>query len=193
MATNNDELASRFFEDGKRIAGHITIQRSAADIYAAWSGLAGITQFVETLDNVSRSSGNTLRFHGRVDGEEYAGEAQILNEEPNRLIAWRTADAASVPTAGSITLRELPFRRGTEVKVVIDYIPPKGGLSQRWDKIMGKDPRVFLKLALFRFRQFMEAGEVATTKGQPTGRFGGRDEQGSKDERLLASNTENRP
>lgn len=184
----NDELAKKLFENGEQITASITIQRPASEIYQAWAGFRDLPKFVEGLRSVGARDGGGLEMKAAPwEGEdEFAWDAEILKEEPGRMVAWRSAGTQPIPNAGSVTLRELPFSRGTEVTVVVDYIPPQGALGQKWDKAMGKDPKKFLQLSLFRLRQLLEAGEVATTKGQPAGRGDGRDEQGSGDEQKFA-------
>jgi hypothetical protein len=82
-------------------------------------------------------------------------------------------------------LHELPFCRGTEVKVVIDYLPAQGPIAQKISRAVGQDPKSYLQAALFRLRQWLETGEIATTVGQPVGRGSGRAEEGSYDEKRL--------
>lgn len=185
----NDELATRFFEDGERIAAAVTVQKSPMEIAQSWAGLTNLPLLVEGLQSVGPAPGGMFEFKLTPDAKDAGGEdfvTEILKNEPGRVLAWRSTGQTAVPNAGSITLRELPFARGTEVKVVIEYIPPKGPLRQKLDKALGRNPKSLLQLALFRFRQLLEAGEIATTKGQPAGRGDGRDEQGSGDEKKLA-------
>jgi hypothetical protein len=51
---------------------------------------------------------------------------------------------------------------------------------------VGRDPKAFLQATLFRLRQWLETGEIATTKGQPVGRGSGRADEGSHDEKRLS-------
>jgi uncharacterized membrane protein len=54
--------------------------------------------------------------------------------------------------------------------VIINYEAPGGVLGSNIAKLFGDDPEAQLEDALTRFKQIMEAGEVVTTLGQPTGR-----------------------
>lgn len=180
----NDELATKFFENGEQISASITVQRPAQEVYRMWAGLSGLPAFLEGLSVGPAPDGllelTASQAEDRSDAVRWGVE--VFKDEPGSMVAWRSTGSPEVPNAGSVTLRELPFARGTEVKVVIDYIPPQGAILQRLDRAIGKDPRQFLQLALFRFRQLVEAGEVATTKGQPAGRSEGRDQEGAGDE-----------
>jgi hypothetical protein len=102
-------------------------------------------------------------------GKRVEWEGEIINEVPGELIAWKTLPGGDVQNAGSV--RFVPSRagRGTEVKVVMDYLPPAGRLGQALAVILGKNPAQQIKNDLRRFKQFMETGEIATTHGQPAG------------------------
>jgi uncharacterized membrane protein len=62
-----------------------------------------------------------------------------------------------------------PEGRGTEVKVVIDYIPPAGRLGNFVATLFGKNPSQQIREDLRRFKRLMETNEVPTTEGQPRG------------------------
>jgi uncharacterized membrane protein len=59
--------------------------------------------------------------------------------------------------------------RGTEVKVVMEYQPPGGVITAAIAKLFGEEPEQQIGDELSRFKQLMEAGEIATTEGQPKG------------------------
>ena len=96
-------------------------------------------------------------------------DAQIINDEPNRLIAWRSLGAAQVDNAGSVRFIRQFGDRGTEVKVVLDYIPPAGRVGSWIASMFGQEPKQQLAEDLWRFKCLMETGSVPTTEGQPHG------------------------
>ena len=59
--------------------------------------------------------------------------------------------------------------RGTEVKVVLEYQPPEGALTDAIAKLLSESPQEQIGDELNRFKQLMETGEIATTQGQPQG------------------------
>ena len=65
--------------------------------------------------------------------------------------------------------KSAPTDRGTEVKVVMEYNLPGGGLTSAIAKLFGEDPEQQIGDDLRHFKMLMEAGEIATTEGQPTG------------------------
>jgi uncharacterized membrane protein len=98
-----------------------------------------------------------------------AWEAQMHNDIENELIAWRSLPGADVDSAGSVRFKDAPGSRGTEVLVHLQYNPPTGLLGATVAKLFGGDAETEIESDLFRLKQFLEAGEIATTDTQPKG------------------------
>ncbi len=61
--------------------------------------------------------------------------------------------------------------RGTKVKVVMEYNPPGGLITDAIAKLFGEAPEQQLGDQDLRcFKMLMETGEIATTEGQPRGK-----------------------
>jgi uncharacterized membrane protein len=103
-------------------------------------------------------------------GTSVEWDAEIINEEANELIGWRSLEGADVPNAGSVRFRPAPGGRGTEVRVNLEYNPPTGKLGAAFAKLLGEEPERQVEEDLRRFKQWMEAGEIPTTAGQPKGK-----------------------
>jgi uncharacterized membrane protein len=54
------------------------------------------------------------------------------------------------------------------VRVELKYDPPLGKLGARLASLFGKDPSREIREDLRHFKQWMEAGEIPTTAGQPS-------------------------
>lgn len=166
----NDEQAERFFENGVRVAGATTIQRSAQDVYNAWHAWDILNSVLGELAEVEKAGERTTRWTVTgPGGQKITWLADLIRDEPGQVIAWRTVGEPDVASAGSVRFRELPYDRGTVVRVVFEYLPPGGKLGEWAAKLAGGDPDHMMRQALHRFRQVMEAGEVAVAKGQPAG------------------------
>jgi uncharacterized membrane protein len=97
-------------------------------------------------------------------------DATIINDEPDALIAWRSLERADVDHAGSVRFVPGPQGRGTEVRVILDYIPPAGQIGKAVAKLFGEAPDQQIREDLRRFKRLMETGEIATVEGQPQGK-----------------------
>lgn len=103
-------------------------------------------------------------------GASVEWDADIINDQPNKLIAWASVEGADVDNSGFVRFTPAPANRGTEVKVVIEYNPPGGAVTAAIAKLFGEEPEQQIGDDLRRFKMLMEAGEIATTEGQPSGR-----------------------
>ncbi|APR78604.1 cyclase/dehydrase protein [Minicystis rosea] len=156
-----------------RVTKSVTIGRPRAELFGILRrpGLAARlvkdAERVQLLPGVAGSAHWTVR--GRL-GLRLTGVAETIAEIPDQLIAWRSPPGASVPNAGSISLADAPGDRGTEVKVVLAYRLRGGALGRLLGKLVWLAPAELVRGALRRLQQLVEAGEIATIEGQPSGR-----------------------
>ena len=126
---------------------------------------------VESVDTLSDN-----RSHWCVRGpagKRIEWDAEITEEEENRLIAWHSLTGAQVENYGSVRFETAPGGRGTYVKVHLQYSPPAGIFGARVAKLFGREPQQQIHEDLHHLKQIMETGEIITTKGQPAGRARG--------------------
>ena len=91
-------------------------------------------------------------------GQRVEWDAEIHNEIPDELIAWRSLPGSEIANAGSVHFT--PAGGGTEVRVVLSYEPPAGRLGDAVARLFGEAPAQQVQDDLRRFKQVMEAGEV---------------------------------
>ena len=159
-----------YFNRGIHVEQAFTINSSPQELYAFWKNFENLPQFMRHLESVTKI--DEKRSHWVACGPagyRVEWDAEIINDEPNELIAWRSLGNADVDNAGSVRFLPAPGDRGTQVKVVIDYIPPAGSVGAAIAKLFGKDPKTQVREDLRRFRQIVELGEVVTNEGQPRG------------------------
>jgi uncharacterized membrane protein len=154
---------------GVKVVRAVTIDRPAAELYAAWRDFECLPQFMRHLVSV-RQEGQRSHWVARAPaGATVAWDAEIVNEEPGRLIAWRSLPGAPVALAGSVHFTQAPAGRGTEVRVELKYDPPGGRAASWLAWLLGEEPSRQIREDLLRFKQLHEAGEIATVQGQPSG------------------------
>src|SRR5437870_4825721 len=117
-----------------RVEECVTILRPREELFGFWRRLENLPRIMPHLISVKELDGNRSHWiaHGLTGPVEW--DAEIINERPNELIAWKSVEGAEVATAGSVQFGTAPGNRGTEVKVVMDYIPPAGkaGATVAW-------------------------------------------------------------
>jgi uncharacterized membrane protein len=102
-------------------------------------------------------------------GRPVEWDAEITEETRNERIAWRSLPHADVANAGSVSFRDAPGDRGTEVTVDIEYEVPGGTAGWLIAKLFAEEPGQQLRDDLRRFKQVMETGEVVRSDGSLEG------------------------
>lgn len=154
-----------------RTEKHITISRPAAELYSYWRKLENLPKIMRHLETVTELDATHSRWTATGPaGTHVSWDAEITEDLENKALAWRSLEGSDIANAGSVFFNELAYDRGTEVKVVLVYEPPLGQVGATLAKLMGEEPERQLQEDLRRFKQQLEAGEVATVHGQPSGR-----------------------
>jgi uncharacterized membrane protein len=155
---------------GVKVEESITVSRDPQVLYSFWRNFENLGRFMQHLESVKVQ--DDRRSHWRTRGPmgmTFAWDAEIINEKENELIAWRSVEGSEVDTAGSVHFHVLPNGRGTEVRVVLKYDGHAAQLAAPIARLLGVSPRQQIRDDLRRFKQVMEAGELATIEGQPRG------------------------
>src|ERR1700738_180441 len=84
--------------------------------------------------------------------------AEIVDDHPNALIAWRSLPGAELENSGTVRFERAPGGRGTLVRVELQYAPPGGAWTAKLAKLSGAEPEIQLKSALRALKQIMETG-----------------------------------
>lgn len=155
--------------DGIKVVRAVTIRADATALYSFWrdvTNLPGIVNHPLTVEKRSETESHWVVSAptGRVDWDSI-----IINDEPGKLIAWRSKEGAEVANAGSIRFEPAPGDEGTEVTVALEYDPPGGKLGAAVAKLTRDSADSQVYDALRRFKGLIEAGEIPTTEGQPMG------------------------
>jgi uncharacterized membrane protein len=157
---------------GLKLSKTIQVTRAAPDLYRFWRNLENLPRLMPYLRSVT-SHGN--RSHWIATGPlgiQLQWDAEIINDVPNKLIAWRTLPGSDVDSAGSVHFHPLTSGWATKVTVTLKYDPPAGKVGSALATLLGKDPERQLEMDLHRFKQIMETGELPLQRGQISGLSG---------------------
>jgi uncharacterized membrane protein len=147
---------------GEKIEKAVTINRSAADLYAYWRKLDNLPRIMRHLKGVEVV--DQRRSHWVADGalgRDVEWDAEIIKERENEVIAWASRPGGDVDTAGSVRFKTLSHGRGTEVAVALKYDPPAGRLGTLVANFMGLGLTQRIAEDLRNFKRVMETGEMA--------------------------------
>jgi len=152
---------------GVRVEESITIDRPAEELYRFWRDFANLPKFMGDIESVTPEGANRSHWVARGPmGVKLEWDAEIHNETPGEMIAWRSLEGGDLDTAGSVHFTPAPGGRGTEVRVNQKFNPPGGKLGVAVAKILGHDPEAQTREDLRRLKQRMEAGETANAEGR---------------------------
>ncbi len=157
--------------EGITVEKSVTVNKPAADLYAFWRNFDNLPRIMSHLETVTVKDDQHSHWVAKAPaGRTVEWDAQVINEKPGEMIAWRSLEGADVPNSGSVRFIELPAGRGTEVRVRLEYAPPGGKVGMLAAKLFHQEPNQQIDDDLRRFKSVMEAGEYPTTEGQPSGR-----------------------
>ena len=146
--------------EGVRVDESIVLNRPRWEVYRFWRNLENLPRFMDHLEDVAMLDERRSHWTAKGPaGSRVEWDAEIHNEIPNELIAWRSLEGSEVDNAGSV--RFLPTENGdTEVRVVLRYDPPAGKLGAAVARLFGEDPSRQVADDLRRLKQVVEAGEA---------------------------------
>ncbi|MBE9215917.1 cyclase [Plectonema cf. radiosum LEGE 06105] len=148
----------------------VTINKPQDELYNFWHNFENLPQFMHHLKLVKVYDEKASHWVAKAPlGTSVEWDANIIEEQENEFISWSSVKDADIENSGFIRFSKAPGNRGTEVKVVIVYQPPGGTIGAVIAKLFGEEPKQQIGDDLNRFKMLMEAGEIATTEGQPKG------------------------
>ncbi|MDX2099107.1 MAG: SRPBCC family protein [Leptolyngbyaceae cyanobacterium bins.59] len=152
-----------------RVEKSATINKPADELYRYWHNFENLPTFMKHLQAVTVLDDRRSHWVANAPlGMKVEWDAEIINDQENNLIAWASVEGADVDNSGFVRFQPAPHNRGTEVKVVLEYNIPGGAVTAAVAKLFGEEPEQQIGDDLRRFKQLMEAGEIATTEGQPS-------------------------
>ena len=148
----------------------VTINKPKEELYRFWRKFENLPHFMKHLKSVTVLSDKRSHWVASAPmGASVEWDADIIEDRENEFISWASVEGADVDNSGFVRFKPAPGDRGTEVKVVIEYAPPGGVVASALAKLFGEEPEQQIGDELRRFKMLMEAGEIATTEGQPRG------------------------
>jgi uncharacterized membrane protein len=146
---------------GIRVSKAITVNRSPEDAYRLWRNFENLPRFMAHLDSVRMMDDRRSYWRAKAPlGATVEWVAEIIEDRPNELIAWRSLEGADVTNSGQVRFVSAPGGRGTEVHVELNYDPPGGIVGATFAKLFGEEPSEQVDGDLRRFKQVLEVGEV---------------------------------
>jgi uncharacterized membrane protein len=147
----------------------ITVRAPRDEVYAFWRDFENFPSFMAHVESVQISGDRRSHWTARGPIGKVEWDAELIEDNPGRVIAWRSLPHADVPNYGTVRFQDAPGNRGTEVHVNIHYEPPAGRLGVTLAKLFGEEPQQQASDDLRRFKQIKECGQVVRSESSPDG------------------------
>jgi uncharacterized membrane protein len=138
----------------------ITVRAPIHVVFDLWSRLDNFPMFMQHVREVDIEIGGR-KTRWIVDGPagtQVDFEAETIEFEPDRVIAWRTLPNQSVEHEGCVRFQEVDG--ATRVHVEMTYRPPGGVVGHAIAHILGWDPKARMDDDLVRMKALLEDGKT---------------------------------
>jgi uncharacterized membrane protein len=145
---------------GDKVTKSVQVARPASDLYRFWRNLENLPRFMPHLLSVTTQDHRSRWVAAGPLGVHLQWDADIINDVPGKLIAWRSLPGADVDNAGAVQFQPLALDGATRVTLTLKYDPPAGKVGAMVASLLGSDPEKQIEDDLRRFKQLMEIGEL---------------------------------
>jgi uncharacterized membrane protein len=136
----------------------ITVSNSPEEAYTFWRNFENLPRFMTHLESVRVMDQRRSYWKAKAPlGATVEWVAEITEDRPNQLIAWRALEGADVPNAGQVRFVPAPGHRGTEVQVELTHVPPGGIIGATIAKLFGEEPSRQVDGDLRRFQEVLQS------------------------------------
>lgn len=141
----------------------VTINRPREKLFAYWRDFTNLPTFMPAIESVQVVGDKRTLWRVKAPaGQTVTLETELTAVVENQSIGWRSVEGSQIRTAGLVTFTDAPADRGTVVTAEIAYEPPGGDIGRLFAKLFRAEPNIQARHELKRFKQLMEAGEIAT-------------------------------
>lgn len=146
--------------DAVKIERSIAIARPPEALYALWKDPANLPRFMDWLERVEQIDVRHARWTARGPaGTSVTWVAEVINDVPDSLIAWKSVEEADIRNAGSVHFRRTDDGLGTEVRLVFEWLPPGGRAGMIVAKLLGGAPDRRIEEGLEKLKALAEGAD----------------------------------
>lgn len=139
-----------------RVQKSVTVDLPVSTVYNQWTQFEEFPNFMEGVESVTQLDDKRLHWVAEIGGEKRQWDAEIIDQTPDRRIAWQAVDGKK--NAGAVTFQ--PAGAGqTRVTVEMEY--ETEGLKEKAGDALGVVDRR-IEGDVERFKTFIESRGIAT-------------------------------
>ena len=113
-----------------QVATSVVIDRPAGELYRFWRSFENLPQVMPHLQSVRAIDNRHLHWVAHAPwGGSIEWRSELIDDVPERRLAWRTSDGSDVFNAGSVRFNPVADGGGPEVIVELLYVAPAGAVG----------------------------------------------------------------
>lgn len=153
---------------GISLSESFIVERPREEVYAFWRKLENLPRFMKHLASVEQEGRKRSRWKAYIPGEivKLSWNAEIIKEEENAYLGWKSVEGSMVDNAGTIQFRDA-LNGGTELSVDLAYFPPAGSLGQGIAKLLNGIFKKMLREDITNFMHYVEGEEYKSYEHGP--------------------------
>jgi uncharacterized membrane protein len=146
---------------GVHVREAIRLETPIDEVFGFWRRVENFPRFMSHLERVVDLGGGRSHWVAKAPaGLVVEWDAEIINEQPNKVIAWRSLPGSEVVTAGSVHFATVRAGQSSQVSVHLQYAPPVGRAGAWLAWLFGSEPSQTIREDLRHVKNWLEAGEV---------------------------------
>jgi len=151
-----------------KIAESIVVNVPISTAYDQWTQFEEFPRFMDGVESVQQTDDTHLHWVAEIAGKRHEWDAEITEQRPDELIAWRAVDGHY--NSGRVTFERIDE---SSTKVAVEMEHETEGMVEALGSALGSDSRQ-VSQDLDRFKELVE------TRGAETGAWRGEVEEGER-------------
>ncbi len=138
------------------------VNKPKDEVYDFWRNLENLPRFMKHLKSVKEIDDKRSHWEVNIPGNitSLEWDAEIVKEEDDALISWKSLPGATIDNAGKVSFRDALGHGGTELTVVITYKPPAGYVGSALAWLFQPLFKKTIEKDILSFKQYIETGDI---------------------------------
>ncbi len=150
-----------------RIERSIIVEQPVHEVYEYWRILENLPTFMRHVVMVEKIGENAYHWVLRgALGASLEMDVELVVNRANEMLAWQTMSGSPLYALGVLRVRR-EQGGGTEVTLLLEYRTPDKASHATLKRILSDRPGAQIGKDLIRFKEVMEAGEIAPDTAVP--------------------------
>ncbi len=140
------------------------VNKPKDEVFDFWRNLENLPRFMKHLKSVKELDDKKSHWEVNIPGNitSVGWDAEIVKEEEDTLIAWKSLPGATIDNAGKVSFRDALGHEGTELTVVITYKPPAGYVGSALAWLFQPLFKSSIEKDILSFKQYIEIGSITS-------------------------------